>query len=102
MDGIEGVEEHEVEGVAGQPVTLPIAGGPATGHRWFLDLPAGVEQIDDGPQRDPDPGAALGAAAGGYLRVVAERGEHVVAARLARPWEPDSPVRRVRIRLLVR
>jgi hypothetical protein len=44
---------------------------------------------------------SLGGAAGGYLQVTAPRGEHVITARLARPWEPDKPVRVVTIRLHV-
>ena len=94
-------EYFDVEGKAGEPITLPIAGGPATGHAWRLELPAGVTRIDDGPERKVDPSVALGGASGGYLRVTAPHGDHIVSARLARPWEPDRPVRVVEIRLHV-
>jgi predicted secreted protein len=80
---------------------LPIAGGPATGYAWRLELPEGVKQIEDSPERSLDPSVRLGGAAGGYLQVTAPRGEHVVPARLARPWEPDNSVRLVTIRLHV-
>jgi predicted secreted protein len=70
---------------------LPIAGGPATGYAWRLELPEGVKQIEDSPERSLDPSVRLGGAAG----------EHVVTARLARPWEPDNSVRLVTIRLHV-
>ena len=80
---------------------LPIAAGPATGHSWRLDLPAGVERISDSPGRPLDPSVRLGGAEGGYLQVLAARGEYVIVARLARPWEPDNPVRIVTIRLHV-
>ncbi len=95
------VEELSARGKAGEPIVLPIATGPATGHAWRLELPEGVQRIADGPERPVDPAARLGAAAGGYLRVTAPRGEYVIIARLARPWEADRPVRVVRIRLHV-
>jgi predicted secreted protein len=98
---IEPSEYLDVEGKAGEPITLPIASGPATGHAWSLELPDGVEQIDDGPERMVDPSARLGGASGGYLRVTALHGAYIIVARLARPWEPDRPVRVVGIRLHV-
>ena len=101
MPYIEPSEYLDVEGRAGEPIALPIAGGPATGHAWSLELPEGVERIEDGPQRPLDPSLRLGGASGGYLRVTAPRGEHVIVARLARPWQPDQPVRVVSIRLHV-
>jgi predicted secreted protein len=94
-------EEVEIEGVSGQPITLPIANCPATGYRWELDLPDGVEQLDDGPPRDVPEAGRLGGAAGGNLRVEARAGDYVINARLARPWERDQPVRRLRIHLKV-
>ena len=81
---------------------LPIATGPATGYRWSLELPEGVVRLDDGPQRDVASDERLGGAAGGYLRVEAPAGEHVVVARLARAWDPTDEVRAVRVRLHVR
>jgi predicted secreted protein len=102
MSGSVQAEEMHVAGKRGEPITLPIARGPATGHAWRLELPAGVRQIADGPPRPVDPSVVLGAATGGYLRVEADvAGEHVIVARLARPWEPDGPVRVVRITLHV-
>ena len=95
------MEYVDVNGKAGQPITLPIAAGPATGHSWRLDLPAGVERIEDSPGRSLDPSVRLGGAEGGYLQVTAPRGEHIIVARLARPWEPDNPIRMVTIRLHV-
>lgn len=94
-------EYLDVDGKAGQPITLPITAGPATGYSWRLDLPEGVERIDDSPARPLDPSVRLGGSASGYLQVTAPTGEHVISARLARPWEPDSPVRVVTIRLHV-
>jgi predicted secreted protein len=94
-------EELDVNGVAGEPIELPITTGPATGHEWLLELPPGVQQIDEGPARPVDPGHRLGGAEGGQLRVTAPRGEHEILARLARPWEPGQPVRVARIRLHV-
>ena len=94
-------EYLDIEGKAGEVIALPIAGGPATGYAWRLELSAGVERVDDSPERPLDPSVRLGGAAGGYLRVTAPRGEHVIAAWLARPWEPDNPVRVVTIRLHV-
>jgi len=96
-----GVEEFEVSGVAGEPIRLPIATGPATGHRWNLELPEGVVRIEDERGRAVDPAVRLGGAAGGNLQVMATSGEHVIIARLARPWEPDQSVRVVRILLHV-
>jgi predicted secreted protein len=94
-------ETMDVEGKAGEPITLPIASGPATGYAWRLDLPEGVARIEDGPPRTVQPAERLGGATGGYLRVTAPAGEHLVVARLARPWEPDRPARVVSIRLHV-
>lgn len=94
-------ESFNVTGKPNEPITLPIAGGPATGFSWRLDLPAGVEQIEDGPERSAGDSARLGAATGGSLRVTATRGEHTIVARLVRPWEPDQPARVVRIQLHV-
>ena len=95
-------EELEVEGVAGEPIELPIGGGPPTGYGWELELPAGVERLDDGSGREPAPEVRLGGSHGGRVRVRAPAGEHAIVARLARPWERDEPARIVRIRLRVR
>ena len=95
-------EDLDVEGKAGEPITLPIAGGPATGYAWSLELPKGVERIEDGPERSVDPSKRLGGASGGYLRVTAPPGDHMITARLARPWDPNHPARVVVIHLHVR
>jgi predicted secreted protein len=95
-------EELEVDGVAGEPITLPIWTGPATGYAWQLELPPGVVRIEDAPARAVDPSARLGGAEGGAMRVTAPAGEFVIEGRLARPWDPQDAVRVVRIRLHVR
>jgi predicted secreted protein len=95
-------EELDVEGAAGEPITLPITVGPATGYEWELELPAGVEQLDDEPGEEPAEHERLGGSTGAHLRVRAPAGEHVILARLARPWERDRPERVVRLRLDVR
>jgi predicted secreted protein len=92
-------EYLDIEGKPGEVITLPIASGPATGYAWRLELPEGVTRIEDSPERPLDPSVRLGGAAGGYLQVTAPQGKHVLTARLARPWEPDNPVRVVTIRL---
>jgi hypothetical protein len=98
---IEPSEHMDVRGMANEPIALPIAAGPATGYTWSLDVPNGVERIEDGPQRTVDPAVRLGAATGGCLRVTAPPGDYLLTARLARPWENDRPVRVVSIRLRV-
>lgn len=94
-------EIFEVDASADQPASLPISPGPATGYRWELTLPAGVEKAEEGPARETVESARLGSAASGALRVKAKRGEHVIEAKLVRPWAPDDPIRRVRITLHV-
>jgi predicted secreted protein len=91
------VETIDVYGTAGVAIELPIGGGPATGHRWTLDLPAGVRRLEDSePHGELGPGASTGS----RIRVIATAGEHAVTARLARPWE-SQPVREVRLQLHV-
>jgi predicted secreted protein len=96
-----GDEEVEATGQADQPIGLPIWTGPATGYEWQLSLPAEVQRIEDGPARPVDPARRLGAAQGGQIRVTAPSGDHQIEARLARPWDPDHPLRVLRIRLRV-
>jgi inhibitor of cysteine peptidase len=91
------VETIDVRGTAGVPIELPIGPGPATGHQWTLELPAGVRRIDDS---EPVATGQLGDPPGSRIRVIATPGEHVIDARLARPWEAN-PVREVRLRLHV-
>ena len=90
-------EEFEVAGVAGEPTTLPITTGPATGYEWHLELPAGVARVDDTSGRALDPSTRLGGAEGAHLQIIAPSGDHMVVARLVRPWAPDEPIRLVRI-----
>jgi len=94
-------EKLNARGTAGEPIELPIAHGPATGYSWKLELPDGVERIEDGPQKSIDPVTRLGAAVGGAIRVMARKGEHRIHARLVRPWQPDNPARVVEIALTV-
>lgn len=95
------METLDVYGATGQPIELPIGPGPATGHHWVLELPPGVERIADAePDPAPDAGTRLGQAAGGRLRVTAGAGDHVLIARLTRPWESRA-IREVRIALHV-
>jgi predicted secreted protein len=94
-------EEIVVDGRSGEPITLPLATGPATGYGWILDLPDGVDRIEDTPGRDVPEGRRLGAAAGGHLQVTAPAGEYRITARFARPWEPDRTLQTVRIRLVI-
>lgn len=98
---LETAEQYDAAGKAGEAIVLPVANGPATGYEWRLSLPQGVERIEDGPLRPIDPSAESGGAAGGHLRVRASAGEHVIVAHLARPWQPDKPVRVALIRLHV-
>ena len=102
MNGAAEPEEFQVEGVAGLPIALPISTGPATGYGWEFDLPDGVERLPDAPEsgmcRRP---ATLEARSGGRIQVTAVAGEHVLTARLVRPWRRDAPIRTVRIHLSV-
>ena len=90
-------EQVLLRGTAGQPIDLPIAAGPPTGYEWRLDLPEGVEQLEEGEERLLDPAARLGGASGGFLRIRAPIGRYLLTARLARPWQPDQPIRIVYI-----
>jgi predicted secreted protein len=94
-------EELELEGLAGEPLELPIGGGPPAGYSWELELPAGVERLPDSAGHEPPDDARLGGSRGERVRVRASAGEHVIVGRLVRPWEPDRPARTVRIRLRV-
>jgi predicted secreted protein len=101
MDAMAEPEEFKVEGTAGLPIALPISTGPATGYGWEFDLPNGVERTKDAPGRDVPDDAGLGGAQGGQIQVTAVPGEHVIMARLVRPWNRDMPIRTVRIHLTV-
>ncbi|HXB73475.1 MAG TPA: hypothetical protein VNY05_34875 [Candidatus Acidoferrales bacterium] len=94
-------EEYKVEGVSGLPITLPISTGPATGYAWEFDLPTGVRRLADAADRDAPEAGWLGGAQGGRIQVTAVPGEHVIMARLVRPWNRDLPIRTVRIHLSV-
>src|SRR5262249_30716482 len=93
-------EKLNVHGVEGEAIELPIAHGPVTGYSWKLDLPDGVERINDGPPKSNEP-ARPGEAVRGAIRVKARKGEHRIHARLVRPWQPDKPARAVDIALTV-
>lgn len=99
--GGEAMEKFDIDGVAGEPIVLPIGPGPATGHSWTLELPPGVQRLPDTAPVAPEPGVQLGAAQGSRMQVKAPVGEHTILARLGRPWE-QRPVRSVRIVLHVR
>ena len=101
MKGMAEPEEFKVEGVAGLPIALPISSGPATGYDWEFDMPSGVERLEDAPVRDVPAGAHLGGASGGQIQVTAPAGEHVLMARLVRPWGRGAPIRTIRIQLSV-
>jgi hypothetical protein len=98
---VEPFEDLVAAGAAGQPIELPIATGPATGFSWHLELPEGTQRIEDGAERPVDASVRLGAASGGPLRVIAPSGEHLIIAKLTRPWDLDRAIRTVRIRLHV-
>ena len=101
MNSAAGPEEFQVEGVVGLPITLPISTGPATGYGWEFDLPDGVERLPDAPEMDVTTAGQSGGALGGRIQVKAVAGEHVLTARLVRPWRRDAPIRMVRIYLSV-
>ena len=93
-------EKLSAHGAAGEAIELPISHGATTGYSWKLDLPEGVQRIDDGPQKGDNP-SIPGAPSGGAIRVKARKGEHRIHARLMRPWQPDQPARVVEIALTV-
>lgn len=93
-------ERLNVHGAEGEPIELPIAHGPATGYAWKLDLPEGVQRIEDSPEKSDNP-PRPGDAAGGAIRVKARKGEHRIHARLMRSWQQDQPARVVDITLKV-
>jgi predicted secreted protein len=90
-----------VQGSAGQPITLPISQGPATGFGWVLDLPTGVARVEDGPGQPIPPDQRLGGSNTAAFRVTAEKGRYRITARLVRPWQPDAPIDTVVIDLEV-
>jgi predicted secreted protein len=90
-----------VQGRAGQPITLPLSNGPATGYSWVLDLPGGVVKIEDGPGKPAPPGQQLGSSSGAQLRVTAAKGRYRITAKFIRPWQPDAPIDMVVIDLTV-
>jgi predicted secreted protein len=87
-----------VQGKAGVPIALPLTSGPATGYHWTFDLPEGVERYADSVV--PISSHVYGAP-GGNIRLKAVAGEHLVTARLIRPWKPNEPIRTARIHLSV-
>lgn len=94
------MEEFELQGKAGQPVALPIGPGPATGYTWTLNMPAGLQQLDNAAGPEVPAANQLGGAVAGAMRVVAASpGDYTIEGRLARPWDPEDVARTVRIRL---
>ena len=94
------MEDFELQGTASHPVALPIGPGPATGYRWALTLPAGIQRLEDGAGPEVPPANQLGGASGGAIQVVAAApGDYTIEGRLARPWDPEDVARTVRIRL---
>jgi hypothetical protein len=78
--------EVEVQGRAGEPVSLPVGNGGETAYAWTLELPDGVEAAE---------------AEEGLLRIRAERaGSYVLLATLAEPGAA-SPMTVLPIRLTV-
>src|SRR4051794_23013137 len=101
MNGAAEPEEFQVKGVAGIPIALPISTGPATGYGWEFDLPDGVERLPDAGEWEVAASGQSGGALGGRIQVAAVAGEHLLTARLVRPWRRDAPIRTVRIHLSV-
>ena len=94
------MEEFELQGTAGQPVSLPISPGPATGYRWQLRLPAGVQRLEDAPGPEVPAGTNLGASLAGAIRVVAATpGTYTIDGQLVRPWDEEDVARTVRLHL---
>ncbi|USI74968.1 hypothetical protein [Sphingomonas morindae] len=93
--------DFSLTGRAGTAIVLPIGQPPATGHGWWLDLPPGLARVEDAPAPPPPAAAALGAPAGGALRVTGAPGRYRITARLARPWARDQPIRTLVIDLVI-
>ena len=97
------MEEFELQGTAGQPVALPIGPGPATGYRWMLTMPAGIQRLEDGAGPEVPAANQLGGAVAGAIRVVvAAPGDYTIEGRLVRPWDQEDIARTVRIQLHIR
>jgi predicted secreted protein len=101
LSGVRSPEEYTVQGKAGVPIDLPISSGPATGYHWEFELPEGVERYADSTGALVPATSHLGTSPGGNIRLTAVPGEHLVTARMIRPWNPDEPIRTARIRLRV-
>jgi len=96
-------ERITVHGEAGTPVALPLPLPVVAGYQWRVTLPPGVRLVPE-----PDADAATGTGTLGddigsdHQLVVADAtGEYGIVAELARPWEPDRPVRTIRCTLRV-
>lgn len=87
--------EVEVQGRAGEPLTLPVGNDAGAAYRWTLELPDGVEQADDLPRAPGEPGPEH------RLRVrAARRGSYVLVATLANR-STQAPMTVLPIRLTV-
>ena len=97
-----------LDAVVGVPCPLRgLSSGPPSGYRWMLDLPTGLASVAE-PAGQAAPVAVAGVSALGtgsdavpWVQA-SQPGRYEIPARLARPWEPDAPVRSVRVTLNVR
>lgn len=91
--------QPDVEAMTGEPFTLPLAAGAATGAEWRLDLPAGLRSAGE---TDASPSAIAGDPVDSLPLVVADTaGTYQVTARLIRPWD-GSVLRTVNVHVTVR
>ena len=97
-----------LDAVVGVPCPLRgLRAGPPGGYQWMLDLPTGLASVAE-PAGQAPPAAVSGASALGTGSdavpwvLASQPGRYEIPARLARPWEPDAPVRSLRVTLSVR
>ncbi len=85
----------------GDRVTLRLAENPATGYRWALSAISGVIEAESS---EFHPGASARPGAGGERVIVlraTQRGDGVAEFILVRSWQPDQPVERRRVEVVV-
>jgi hypothetical protein len=98
-DGVEA--ERVIAAVLGDPVQLPLGESSATGYEWQLEPTPAVRVVE--PTPDQVGPSAPGDAASQVLTVVPEQlGQLRLHLRLARPWQPDQPIRSITFVLDVR
>src|SRR3954452_18777362 len=91
-------EPHVVEAVLGEPFTLPLPAGAATGAEWRLDLPTGLRS---GGESSASPSVIPGDPVDSLPLVIADApGTYQVPAALVRPWD-GSVLRSVTVRVTV-